>query len=407
MPVAQPLHMSHHKSLMRGVPNHYRTMALKNSLHRGQSDNYHRLRPEAVKSNLLRGASADLSEFIWPKDQWPSLAHNDFQLAQELPTVDLSGLLFGSEEERDKTADLLVKMFSEWGFVQVINHGVPTEVTQKMMIQARNFFDLPLEQKEKGVASSSSKHEGFGYGVESGFYYAGKPWIDRFQCRWSPVCEIREPVEKVFSPSDAEEFSNSIESYNSHLDKLAMQILELCARGLGLPHDTFTKPFNGTAGDCIARMNYYPPCPLSSLTLGLGAHTDPNLLTILSQCKVGGLQVCKNGTWISVKPKPDTLVINIGDTFEAWTNGRFQSVEHRAVVNETEARMSLVYFSSPPTKSLIQIPEQLITAEHPLRFNPSFTWEEYKMYLFKKHVEGNGVKVAKDWLRRPATTSQN
>lgn len=77
------------------------------------------------------------------------------------------------------------------------------------------------------------------------------------------------------------------------------------------------------------------------------------------------------------------------------------------MVNETEARMSLVYFSSPPTKSLIQIPEQLITAEHPLRFNPSFTWEEYKMYLFKKHVEGNGVKVAKDWLRRPATTSQN
>lgn len=110
--------------------------------------------------------------------------------------------------------------------------------------------------------------------------------------------------------------SNSIEEYNGRLDKLAMQILELCAQGLGLPIDTFTTPFNGTAGDCIARMNYYPPCPLSSLTLGLGAHTDPNLLTILSQCKVGGLQVCKNGTWISVKPKPDTLIINIGDTFE-------------------------------------------------------------------------------------------
>jgi isopenicillin N synthase-like dioxygenase len=97
---------------------------------------------------------------------------------------------------------------------------------------------------------------------------------------------------------------------------LATQILELCAQGLGLARDTFTKPFDGTAGDCISRINYYPPCPLSSLTLGLGAHTDPNLLTILSQCKVGGLQVCKNGTWISVKPKPDTLILNIGDTFE-------------------------------------------------------------------------------------------
>lgn len=110
--------------------------------------------------------------------------------------------------------------------------------------------------------------------------------------------------------------STSIEEYNGRLDKLATQILELCAQGLKLPIDTFTKPFNGTAGDCIARMNYYPPCPLSSVTMGLGAHTDPNLLTILSQCKVGGLQVCRNGTWISVKPKPDTLIINIGDTFE-------------------------------------------------------------------------------------------
>lgn len=110
--------------------------------------------------------------------------------------------------------------------------------------------------------------------------------------------------------------SSSIEVYNGHLDKLAMLMLELSALGLGLPDDTFTKAFNGTAGDCIARMNYYPPCPLSSLTLGLGAHTDPNLLTILSQCKVGGLQVCKSGKWISVQPKPDTLIVNIGDTFE-------------------------------------------------------------------------------------------
>lgn len=177
------------------------------SLQRGQSDNYQSLRPEAVNSNLLRGSSADLSEFIWPKDHRPSVPHNDFERAQELPTVDLAGLQPGkSERERARIAKHLVKTLSDWGFAQVINHGVPTDVTAKMQSQARKFFDLPLEQKERGVASSTSKHEGFGYGVESGFYYAGKPWIDRFQCRWSPVCEIREPVEKVFSSEDAEEF---------------------------------------------------------------------------------------------------------------------------------------------------------------------------------------------------------
>lgn len=132
--------------------------------------------------------------------------------------------------------------------------------------------------------------------------------------------------------------SNSIEVYNSHLDKLSTQILELCALGLGLPENTFTKPFNGTAGDCISRMNYYPPCPLSSLTLGLGAHTDPNLLTILSQCKVGGLQVCKNGTWISVEPKPGTLIINIGDIFEVNSRTTLKHITYTSL----EFSLSLV-----------------------------------------------------------------
>jgi len=108
-----------------------------------------------------------------------------------------------------------------------------------------------------------------------------------------------------------------MEDYNKSLDKLTIQILELCAEGLGLKSSTFTEPYLGTAGDCIARFNYYPPCPLPSLTLGLGAHTDPNLLTILHQCSVGGLQICHgHGSWFSVKPSPNSFIINVGDSFE-------------------------------------------------------------------------------------------
>lgn len=229
MPITQPMNLAVNKLLMQGAPlsNQFRATS---TLQRGQSENFSTLRPEAVKSNLLRGASVDLSEFIWPEDQWPSVPHNDFQLAQELPTVDLSALLLRDvnvEAARAQTADLLVKTFSEWGFVQVVNHGVPTAVIEKMQEQARKFFDMPLEQKEKAVISSSNKHEGFGYGVESGFFYAGKPWIDRFQCRWSPVCEIREPVEKVFTPSEAEEFRYQSLSANFactivHIDKIML-----------------------------------------------------------------------------------------------------------------------------------------------------------------------------------------
>ncbi len=110
--------------------------------------------------------------------------------------------------------------------------------------------------------------------------------------------------------------SKSVEEYNRSLDMLTAQVLELCAEGLGLESSTFTKPYLGTAGECTARFNYYPPCPLPSLTLGLGAHTDPNLLTILHQCKVGGLQIYRNGSWLSVKPLTNSFILNIGDSFE-------------------------------------------------------------------------------------------
>lgn len=70
------------------------------------------------------------------------------------------------------------------------------------------------------------------------------------------------------------------------------------------------------------------------------------------------------------------------------------------MVNESDARMSMVYFASPPAKAAIHIPQALVTAEHPLQFKRSFTWEDYKAHLFQKHVGGNGVKTSKEWLRK-------
>jgi hypothetical protein len=190
------------------------------------AENWRLLQAEELhKSKLLRSASDDLAEFIWPQDERPSVLHNDFQGAEELPILDLCNLHHQSDEHpsssssaRDKIARDLVKILSDWGFVQLVNHGVDTQVIQEMQAQAKKFFDLPLEQKEKAKvspASSSSssssnnkKHEGFGYGVESGFYYDGKPWIDRFQCRWSPAESITELADKVYCEDahEAEEF---------------------------------------------------------------------------------------------------------------------------------------------------------------------------------------------------------
>jgi len=69
------------------------------------------------------------------------------------------------------------------------------------------------------------------------------------------------------------------------------------------------------------RMNYYPPCPQPENVIGLNPHSDADALTILLQANdIEGLQIRKDGQWISVKPLTGAFVVNIGDMFEVIDN---------------------------------------------------------------------------------------
>ncbi|KAJ5098652.1 hypothetical protein N7532_005653 [Penicillium argentinense] len=63
-----------------------------------------------------------------------------------------------------------------------------------------------------------------------------------------------------------------------------------------------------------SRMMHYPPQPVGERREGLGAHTDFECFTILSQGKAPGLQVLNyGGEWVLAPPIPGTLVVNIAD----------------------------------------------------------------------------------------------
>ena len=73
----------------------------------------------------------------------------------------------------------------------------------------------------------------------------------------------------------------------------------------------------GGRPQAYARFNYYPPCPRPELVLGIKAHSDAPLLTVLLvDREVGGLQVQRENKWLNVPSIPHTLVINLGDSFE-------------------------------------------------------------------------------------------
>ncbi|KAE9595704.1 putative thebaine 6-O-demethylase [Lupinus albus] len=75
----------------------------------------------------------------------------------EIPVIDLSKLLSEDESELEK----LHHACKEWGFFQVINHGVNPSLVENVKIGVKEFFNLPMKEKKK-LRQKPGDLEGFG-----------------------------------------------------------------------------------------------------------------------------------------------------------------------------------------------------------------------------------------------------
>ncbi|KAL6848896.1 hypothetical protein ACP4OV_021479 [Aristida adscensionis] len=98
-----------------------------------------------------------------------------------------------------------------------------------------------------------------------------------------------------------------------------------------------------------------------------GSHQDANLLSIVCQHEVDGLEVqTKDGEWYPIKLSPTSLVVMVGNALRAWSNERLHSPFHRITTSGDSTRYSSILFSVP--RFVIQAPDELVDDEHPPRF---------------------------------------
>lgn len=164
---------------------------------------------------LVSQGSQDLGDFVWPEADRPTIPHNDFRRDRELPVVDLAGLqgCDGDDEQQKQLAKARIAKrvadaCAQWGFFQLINHGVPLAVFDEVHHQAYKFFELPMEQKQRAMAIEAGSVENvYGYGLNTaGYKYAGRPWIERFQCSWSPSSNLSEQAQLLLDGQELEDF---------------------------------------------------------------------------------------------------------------------------------------------------------------------------------------------------------
>ncbi|BAS75581.1 Os01g0883800, partial [Oryza sativa Japonica Group] len=185
--------------------------------------------------------------------------------------------------------------------------------------------------------------------------------------------------------------------YCEEMKELSLTIMELLELSLGVERGYYREFFADSSS--IMRCNYYPPCPEPERTLGTGPHCDPTALTILLQDDVGGLEVLVDGEWRPVSPVPGAMVINIGDTFMALSNGRYKSCLHRAVVNQRRERRSLAFFLCPREDRVVRPPPSAATPQH----YPDFTWADLMRFTQRHYrADTRTLDAFTRWLAPPA-----
>ncbi|CAN1302869.1 Probable 2-oxoglutarate-dependent dioxygenase AOP1.2 [Linum perenne] len=131
-------------------------------------------------------------------------------------------------------------------------------------------------------------------------------------------------------------------------------------------------------------MKYSPPSPKQAQE-GLNPHTDKDMITILCQNEVDGLEIqSKSGDWIHFKPshqhQDSSFVVMVGDSLYAWLNGRVHPPVHRVLMSNSVGRYSLGLFVVPKDGYIIQSPEEMVDEEHPRLFKPYDFVDFFKFY---------------------------
>jgi isopenicillin N synthase-like dioxygenase len=185
-------------------------------------------------------------------------------------------------------------------------------------------------------------------------------------------------------PSDVPGFREGVYAYHTQLLRLSRQLTRIFALALHLPEDYFDEYIRKPeAGMRILR---YPAQqhPVDEQN-GIGAHTDVECFTIVTQDGSGGLEVLsKEGQWIKARPIPGSFVVNIADCFMRQTNDFFVSTIHRVVNNLSggERYSAPFFFGFDRSKPLEPVPT-CVSEENPMKY-PIMTGGEYYAWRSNK-----------------------
>ena len=305
-----------------------------------------------------------------------------------VPVIDISSfrMPYADPAARSEVVRRVDEAARTVGFMQITGHGIPAGTLHDFTRATDAFFALDSRAKGKyrcpaginrgytppkaeslanslGLASAADLFEAINVGSSAADF---------------PGLDLPEDVYAAnVYPAEVPEFEDAVAAWFEAAGRVARTMVRIFGVALGGRDDYFER-FTDHSIDVLRMNNYrlpHPGTPLEPDQLGMGAHTDYGIVTVLWADRVPGLEILGvDGGWHPVMPAGGALLVNLGDAIARWTNEEWISTLHRVAAPRVNGvlvpRRSAAYFHDGDVDALIECLPSCVSAANPARYEP-------------------------------------
>ncbi|KAJ0960415.1 hypothetical protein J5N97_001777 [Dioscorea zingiberensis] len=295
-------------------------------------------------------------------------------MGSEIRKIDFSGLEMkkaGTKEWVEVRGEVMEALETQ-GFFEAVYDSVSMETLEELFgpvlkelfalppdIKMRNHSDKPLQGY---IPRSSAK----------GFNYESLKVHDA-----SSDSSLSSFSALMWPPNGNPTFCEVVGRYVGNMRELEMMVRRMVVEALGVEKEWESLEKSVVYG---LRMTEYDAPVNQETMVTMPAHRDIIVMTIIRQQEGRGLEIqTKDDRWLFASPNSFNVVI--GESFQAWSNGRVKATPHRVKMLNNEKRYSIQLRSQFKDGCMIQAPEELVDQDHPQLYKP-YNFADYLKFLF-------------------------
>jgi len=294
-------------------------------------------------------------------------------MTSALPQLDLRAFTAGTQRQRADFVEDLRQAAHGVGFFYLRGYSSSEALPRALLQAARVFFALPQEQKNAIHMVHSAQLRGYTAAGEE-ITRGARDWREQLDTGAErPLIEQGPGVPPWTRLQGPNQWPASLPAlkplvleWQDAMTQTGLALLRALALALGQREDTLLRHFEGQPVQ-HTKLIRYAAQGRGTTAQGVGPHKDSGCLTLLLQDLQGGLQVLDReaaaARWIDVPPLEGTLVINLGEVLEMWSDGFLRATTHRVVSPQGgKIRYSAAFFLTPRLESelhRLELPAEL------------------------------------------------